>query len=532
MADGLSIPAAPAGSWPQDKATSRASWLTSPLVWGLAFGFIALAFLGYGLARPYMLDDSVFLLFSEEWARGNNPYVVYDNKLPATFLVFGSAMKVLGHHWWTGRIVSWLLMLGTAALCVQPMRGRLRGHELGWLAVASLLALWFAEGSLVMTEAGLAACTALGLWVLRDRELTVKAALLAGLVFAAGATFKQVGYGLPIAFTAMAGLQALFRNASWKQAMGSTAAHWIGFIAFTAAFWLLAQWQGIADLLWQRSFLDMAGYEQRYSLGGFLLITLRLGWFVVPALAVVGFRVLQGKFWKDEAMLQLALFISLGFLLSLQKRPYSHYALAAVPALMVLLGYGWQYYGRRWSARLLKPQWITAGAVAALAILVGGIALKHESLARIFGISDRPEIREHAHQLGAYVSQPGQHALFLDRGPDDLKPAALYYYTGARPNFPFLFFHNMPAYAIDPWIAQLPALAADSSTQLVIFNPELSYHPYWAPIPDETRAELHQALLENFERRPDLGAEWVWVRKGAQPDTAQPLSRGPYAPSL
>ncbi|KAF0096301.1 MAG: hypothetical protein E1N59_268 [Puniceicoccaceae bacterium 5H] len=529
MAEGLSISPHTAGGLPRTGSRTAAGWLASPVAWGVAFGLAAIVFLAYGLARPYMLDDSVFLIFSEDWARGLNPYVIHDNKLPSTFLVFGSAMKLLGHHWWTGRLVSWIIMLATAAICIQPLKGKLRAHELRWLMVVSLLALWFAEGSLVMTEAGLGFCSGLGLWMLRDRPLGAKAACLAGLVFAAAATFKQVGYGLPIAYTAMAFMQCLGRRTTIKEAFVGTAWHWLGFIAFTAAYWSLAYWQGIAELLWQRAFLDMMGYERRYSLSGFLLVALRLGWFVVPALAVAAVRFFQGKIWKDDAIFHLALFVALGFLLPLQKRPYAHYALAAVPALMVLLGYGWQFYGRKWSERLLRPQWITLGAIGACVIVAGGVALKHESLARIFGFSDRPEIREHAHELGAYFSQPGQHALFLDRGPDDLKPAALYYYTGARPNFPFLFFHNMPAYALDPWIAQLPELAKDPDLQLVIFNPEHSYHPYWSPIPDDVRAELHAVLLENYERRPSLGNEWIWVRRGAEPDTTANLARGPYA---
>lgn len=495
--------------------------------WQVAFVVASLVFLAYGLARPYQLDDSVFLIFSEDWVRGA-PYALYDNKLPGTFLLHGTAMELLGHHAWTGRLVSWWLMIGTALLCV-PVAGQfLNRAEQAAFALLALVALWMAEGSLVMTEAGLATCAALGLYTLRDRFFSARAAFFAGLVFAAGAWFKQVGYGVPLAFGTVAIWQVLTRQMAWKTALGATLAHLAGFALVTGALWWLAAQAGLAEVLWQRCFADMAGYPRRYSLAGGLLLALRLGWFVLPALGVLAVHLWPRRGWKTDAHLLFAGAVALGFLLPLLQRPYAHYALAAVPALIVLLVAGWVRHGRRWAPRIFQPGMLGLLGVVALVVVTGGVVLKYESLGRIVGWKDRPEVATHAQALGAYLADPQAQALFIDRGPDDLKAASLYYYTGARPPLPFLFFHNLPSEATAPWIERLPALISDPAMQLVTFDPELSYHPYWRPIPEATQAEITAVLQREFTPRPELGSPHLWVRRDAQPDPAGP-ARGPFA---
>lgn len=500
---------------------------TAAWPWQLAFVLAALSFLAYGLARPYQLDDSVFLIFSEDWIHGT-PYALYDNKLPGTFLLHGSAMQLFGHHVWTGRIVSWVLMLGTALLCVPAVGQALSRAEQAALALLALVALWMAEGSLVMTEAGLATCAALGFYALRDGLFNARAAFFAGLIFAAGAWFKQVGYGVPLAYGTVALFQVLTRQAPWRTTLFALLAHLSGFALVTTALWGLAAQAGLAEVLWQRCFADMASYPRRYSLGGGLLLALRLGWFVLPALLLLALHLWPRRGWQTDARVLMAGAVALGFLLPLIQRPYAHYALAAVPALLVLLAHGWVTLGRTWAPRLVHPRALGLLGLLALGMVAGGVVLKHESLGRIFGWSGRPDVAGHAQALGAYLADPTDQALFVDRGPDDLKAASLYYYTGARPPLPYLFFHNLPSEATAPWIERLPALLADPAVHVVTFNPELGYHPYWRPIPEATRAEVEAVLRAHYTLRPDLGATWVWIRNEAQPDPAGP-ARGPFA---
>src|SRR5690606_29919765 len=103
-----------------------------------------------------------------------------------------------------------------------------------WIGLLAFVILWFTEGSLVMTEAGVALFFALGLWVLSKNFLSPRAAVWSGVLFCLAASFKQVAYGLPIAYFTVVMIAAAFNSVPRGAAIRAGVCHLLAFIAASA----------------------------------------------------------------------------------------------------------------------------------------------------------------------------------------------------------------------------------------------------------------------------------------------------------
>ncbi len=520
-----------AGAHPADvpsRGVNVALIFQSITVWAVVCLSVGAATLMYGLARPYMHDDSIFLIFSEEILKGRNPYEFYDNKLPGIFVLFAIWMKIFGADWWSGRVLSWLVMAATATLTAASLPAGFNAASRRWFGLLAFVILWFTEGSLVMTEAGVALFLALGLWVLSRNFLSPRAAVWSAVLFCIAATFKQVAYGLPLAYFVVALLAAARHSVPRVLAVRAAILHILAFVAACACVWAIYAVAGIAGVVWERAFLAMADYERRISLSSGVLLLVRTGWFILPAIALVLWRLTRGRLFRDPLLFQFCVLVAAGFSLAITKRFYAHYLLAAAPAYAILLAFGWRWFIAKRANLIFGGPVVVAIALLMLVVIATGAYLKRESLSRIAGLTDRTDTYSMAVSLGRYITGPEDRALIVDPGPRGIKAAAAYYYAGLRPPWSLLFFSNVPPRVLDQEVSRLPAILDDPHTKIVIIDRNRGFHPYWRPIPDEIRELVNARLDASFRAAPELGANNIYVRADAEPGAAS-IFNGPYA---
>lgn len=515
----------------ENNGHGKSAFMRSNVCWVIWFAAasvsVVLALL-YGFARPYMFDDSIFLFLSEELAAGRNPYEFHDSKLPGLYAMVAAFMRVVGHSVYTGRLFSWILMGLTAIVTAWLPRGRIGALTRCWIGLLTFVMLWFAEGSVLLTESGVALFGALGFLALSFGTRSVWTVFLAGCAMGLAFAFKQVALGFPVGVLGVWGVAVIGRRLPVLQAAKLGAAHVAGFAVVTAVVWLAIAHHGMAAGAWTQCFVYMSGYERWLSVEEATFLGLRIGWFLVPALLLPLVRLLQGRLSKDPEIFLMASAVILIQLYPYTRRLYAHYIMSVVPVIVLTLWFGVTWYKcvifRKTRASRICIIGVTV--VALIGVICGGW-IKRTSLERIVLGKHRANMYTLASGIGRYVTSPQDKALFLYPGPHGTKSDAMYYYSGVRPAWPFFHLHDIPAHVIQPWVEKLPEILERSDIAVVTFAFENKTSRYY-PISGETQSAIEQVILRDYKRAPELGSEYFWVRKDAVKGSVE-FHFGPYA---
>jgi len=493
------------------------------LYWWAAAVLMGGATLYYGLCRAYAFDDAFYLILSEELYLGSNPYEIYHFYPPGLFVAVAGWFSLLGHGVQSGRLFAWFMMVVNAVL-LSLSAPKLSNAARCWFGLGAFALLWLCEASLVMTEIGIVTFGALGLLALqRTSGRPLIGGILAGFFFAVALAFKQVAVAYPLGVLAACLAQGIFRKLPWRQALAQAASHAAGFALGVILLWLLMRQFGSNEVLLDRLvWQPYRHYPVAISAYEAVFFAARVGWIILITTGIIVLGIWRRRILNEHLVACASVLTFLLLLYPFSRRLQAHHLMASLPAMAVLIPYGWDWSGLTWAS---AKRWLLPAMLVLVLLLGVGGYLKRARLVEIFKDDTVSRCRDVAMAVGQHIDSADDRTLFLDGGLGGLHPVATYYYTGTRPVVPFLAEPDLPKEITQLWFRKLSGLLEKKTTKVVVFDPG-----NWTKrLEPDLKMELDRVLNGTFQRTHGMGPGPVWIRRDEAVRHGPQIFRGPYA---
>lgn len=495
----------------------------------LAIIILILLSVFYGINRPYIFDDSVFMLFADDLSQGLNPYYYYDNKPPLFHLFIAGYLKIFGHNPISGRILSIGIMVLIASLSVLLFKHQTSLTEKLYIWSFSYLILLFFEASLLYTEILLTVFGFVFYYLLSRNFIDYKSSIWVGIITGILIFSKPVALIFSAAFCLV--IVCEYLNNKFKRTLYYLSV--ISFnlltilITFSLAI-LVLKYFGIADIIIERSFLGLFDFEKRGSTVEYLFLLFRTAWVIVPVILLFIYFLLSKKSYLEDKLLLFSFFIVFFHLILILKRPYAHYFLSSFPAIIYIIIFSFIKLRNNIEASKLKATFIALGFIFLISSSVC-IYLKRFSINNILYGNRVSESKLIADELGKYIENEDDKLLIINGGINQFNSTASYYYSGLRPSSPLLFYSDVPKAKRDLYLEIMIESIGNDHTKLVLFQENVDYDKTHYPIDQEMNDKISLLLNNNYEKIKieELNNLIIWV-KNPRVANMPKIFRGPY----